>query len=136
MPKILAVDDSPSIRTEVAMILECAGFVALMAEGGLEAIACLKAVPDIDLVILDVHMPEKDGLDVLEEMRAGGSTLPVLMLTSDARPDLLTRARRAGARGWVLKPVNSEFLVPVVCRILGLPEPPARVVTMAPGKKG
>jgi CheY-like chemotaxis protein len=123
MPKILVVDDSASVRVEVATLLDGAGFAVVTAEDGFEALARLETVPDIDLVILDVNMPGKDGLDVLEQMRAGGNTVPVLMLTSDARVDLLTRAKRTGARGWVLKPVNGEFVIPAVCRILGLPEP-------------
>jgi CheY-like chemotaxis protein len=101
MPKILVVDDAASIRAEVANLLEGAGFSMVLAQDGFEALARLETVADIDLVILDLNMPGKDGLDVLEEMRGAGKALPVLMLTSEDRADLLSRARRGGARGWV-----------------------------------
>jgi two-component system chemotaxis response regulator CheY len=119
MKNVLIVDDSKSIRNEVADILTRSGFVVLEAADGGEALACLAEQSEVSLVVLDVNMPGMNGLDVLERIQSEHKdrNLPVLMLTTEAERSLVERAKRAGAKGWLLKPIKPEVLVSTVTRL-------------------
>jgi two-component system chemotaxis response regulator CheY len=119
MKTVLIVDDSKSIRNEVAEALTPAGYVVLEAADGIEALARVSEHASITLVVLDVNMPGMNGLDVLEHIRQDHSArnLAVLMLTTEAERTLVDRAKKAGARGWLLKPIKAELLVSTVERL-------------------
>lgn len=119
MKNVLIVDDSKSIRNEVADILTRAGYVVLEAADGGEALTCLAEHADVSLVVLDVNMPGMNGLDVLERIRSDHAqrNLPVLMLTTEAERALVERAKKAGAKGWLLKPIKADVLVNTVTRL-------------------
>jgi two-component system chemotaxis response regulator CheY len=119
MKKVLIVDDSRSIRNEVADALTPAGYSVLEAADGLEALACLVGHTDISLVVLDVNMPGMNGLELLERIQSEyrSRNLPILMLTTEAERSLVERAKRAGAKGWLLKPIRPELLVSTVARL-------------------
>ena len=119
MKKVLVVDDSQSIRNEVSDALGAAGFNVLQAADATEAFACLAKHPDISMVVLDVNMPGMSGIDVLERMQLERTdqTPPVLMLTTEAERSLVERAKKAGAKGWLLKPVKPPLLVSTVTRL-------------------
>jgi two-component system chemotaxis response regulator CheY len=119
MKSVLIVDDSKSIRNEVTDILTRAGYSVLEAADGGEALSCLTAHAEVDLVILDVNMPGMNGLDVLERIHSEHPErkLPVLMLTTEAERALVERAKKAGAKGWLLKPIKSELFVSTVARL-------------------
>jgi two-component system chemotaxis response regulator CheY len=114
MKKILVVDDSETVRRQVADALK-AHFTVLEASDGRQALDCLRRESDLSLLILDVNMPLMNGLDLLECSRSesGVNVPPTLMLTTEAHPALIERARNAGARGWMIKPVNQQKLVSV-----------------------
>jgi two-component system chemotaxis response regulator CheY len=119
--KILVVDDSPAVREQVSAALSAVGFSVLEAENGAQALELLRN-GGISLVICDVNMPEMDGLTFLDaalpsELPAGP---PIVMLTSEGRADLIERAKKAGARGWLVKPVNAEHIVAVARKLTGL----------------
>jgi two-component system, chemotaxis family, chemotaxis protein CheY len=117
--KVLVVDDSQSIRNEVSDALGPAGFSVLQAADATEAFACLAKHQDIAMVVLDVNMPGMSGIDVLERLRQDRpeSDLPVLMLTTEAERTLVDRAKKAGAKGWLLKPVKPQLLVSTILRL-------------------
>jgi two-component system chemotaxis response regulator CheY len=115
MKKILVVDDSDTLRKEVSRALETAGFEVMQAANGSQALAQLK-ITDFSLILLDVNMPGLSGLDVLDRLGADGTTekTPVLMLTTEAHESMVLRAKDAGAKGWVIKPVRMEILLSAV----------------------
>jgi two-component system chemotaxis response regulator CheY len=119
MKTVLIVDDSKSIRNEVADALTPAGYAVIEAANGTEALACLSEHGDIVLVVLDVNMPGMNGLDVLERIQKdhAGRNLAVLMLTTEAERTMVDRAKKAGARGWLLKPIKAPLLVGTVARL-------------------
>src|SRR6476469_7871093 len=105
MSTILIVDDSPVIQRLLSLTLQRAGHHMLAVSNGYEALELLSATP-IDLAIVDLAMPEMDGLTLLQAIRAGAKHpyLPVIMLTASGQdPDRLT-AREAGANDFLTKP--------------------------------
>jgi two-component system chemotaxis response regulator CheY len=117
--KVLVVDDSQSIRNEVSDALGPAGFSVLQAADATEAFACIAKHRDIAMVVLDVNMPGMSGIDVLERLHQDRPEhgMPVLMLTTEAERSLVERAKKAGAKGWLLKPVKPQLLVSTVMRL-------------------
>jgi two-component system, chemotaxis family, chemotaxis protein CheY len=91
----------------------------LQAADATEAFACLAKHRDIAMVVLDVNMPGMSGIDVLERIQRDQSErdLPVLMLTTEAERSLVDRAKKAGAKGWLLKPVKPQLLVSTILRL-------------------
>jgi two-component system chemotaxis response regulator CheY len=121
MKKVLVLDDSETVRKQVAMALEGAGYGVIEAKDGVEGLGELESNSGIAMVILDVNMPRMGGLEMLERMRAvpALAEIPVLVLTTEADPALIERARSAGAKGWLVKPVKPELLVKAANRFLG-----------------
>ncbi|MGY6703713.1 response regulator [Roseinatronobacter sp.] len=118
--RILAVDDSPTIRGLVANVLRKAGFEVFLASDGVEGVGTLPDA-DPDLIITDINMPKMDGFGLIETVRATGSysSIPILVLTTESSADLKTRARNAGATGWIVKPFDDDRLLAVIDRVLG-----------------
>ena len=115
--RILAIDDSRTIRTLLTMALEGAGFEVTTAVDGVNKFK----ESHFDLVITDVNMPNKDGFGVIEDIRANDTnrSVPVLVLTTESGPALKERARKAGATGWIVKPFDDDSLVSVIRRLTG-----------------
>jgi DNA-binding NtrC family response regulator len=110
--RILVVDDDPVQRRLVENMLQRCGYEAVLAEGG-EAAAALLVSPNgerIDCVILDLVMPDLDGLGVLARMREARISIPVIVQTAHAGIDNVVTAMRAGAVDFVVKPVGAERL--------------------------
>jgi two-component system chemotaxis response regulator CheY len=117
--KILVVDDSEAMRAEVANALRSAGFEAIEARDGIEALSVIEETPNLALIVLDVNMPRLNGLEVLEAMRARGlPSIATVMLTTEAQTSLIQRAKAAGAKGWLVKPIKREHLVAVARRLI------------------
>jgi two-component system chemotaxis response regulator CheY len=117
LKKILVVDDSETIRQRVAGALEGAGFATITASDGVEGLSSIRTESPA-MVILDVNMPRMNGLDMLESLDLKASGLPVLLLTTEVQPSLMARAKKAGARGWMVKPVNLDQLVDTVRKVI------------------
>jgi two-component system chemotaxis response regulator CheY len=117
--KIIVIDDSQTIREQVATTLRRAGFEILEAVDGVDGAEVIARTPDAALAICDVNMPKKNGLELLEGLRDGGRThaLPVLMLTTEGQPQLIERARKAGAKGWLVKPFKADLLLAAVKKL-------------------
>ena len=111
--KILVVDDSTTVRQQVSLALSQAGFEVLEAADGQDGLNKVSANPDLLMVISDVNMPHMNGLEMLEKLKANPkhSKLIVFMLTTEGQPELIDRAKKAGAKGWIVKPFKAELLV-------------------------
>ena len=108
--KLLVVDDDPSVREALALILDHDGFAVTTAVDGREAIRTL-ALAAPDAVILDVLMPGLDGLEVCRRIRATGDRTPVLMLTARAEVSERVAGLEAGADDYLVKPFAREELI-------------------------
>jgi two-component system chemotaxis response regulator CheY len=109
--KILVVDDSMMVRQQVKRALAPAGFDIVEASDGVDALQKLGAGGDTKLIVCDVNMPKMGGIEFLEQAKANGSKVPVVMLTTEGQPELMQRARSLGALGWIVKPFKPEHLV-------------------------
>jgi DNA-binding NtrC family response regulator len=111
MAAILIVDDDPVQRRLLEAMVQRFGHEAIVAEGGAVAVQALTAdTGSIDCVVLDLVMPDLDGLGVLARMREAGLSIPVIVQTAHGGIDNVISAMRAGAADFVVKPVGVERL--------------------------
>jgi two-component system response regulator MprA len=108
--RLLVVDDDPSVREALALVLDLNGFEVTTAGDGREAIRTLSVAPP-DAVILDVLMPGLDGLEVCRRIRATGDRTPVLMLTARTEVSERVAGLEAGADDYLAKPFAREELI-------------------------
>jgi two-component system, chemotaxis family, chemotaxis protein CheY len=120
MSRILAVDDSASMRQMVAYTLQQAGFEVAEAADGVEGLA-LAQKERFNLVLCDVNMPNMDGLTMVRALRQvpDYKFTPMLMLTTESGPEKKAEGKAAGATGWLVKPFNPEQLIATVNKVLG-----------------
>jgi two-component system chemotaxis response regulator CheY len=120
MAKILAVDDSASMRGMVAFTLRGAGHEVTEAENGQLALDAARGNA-FELVLADVNMPVMDGIAMVREMRAMDAYkgVPILMLTTESHTEKKMEGKAAGATGWLVKPFDPEQLLSTVKRVLG-----------------
>ena len=116
---ILVVDDYVVTLRVISTQLRKGGYEVVTAVNGQEALAYF-AQRDFDLVILDIAMPEMDGITLLENLRKAHRqrNLPVIMLTASAMDEDRVRAQAAGATDFLTKPVSSWELLEVIQRRL------------------
>ncbi|MGR3653261.1 MAG: response regulator, partial [Roseovarius sp.] len=107
MTRILAVDDSKTMRCMLQATLVDAGFEVDLAEDGVNGLEKLKNT-DPDLIITDINMPRLDGFGFIAGVREGKqvTAVPILVLTTETGEHLKQRARDAGATGWIVKPFD------------------------------
>lgn len=119
--KILIVDDSKTIRQQVSFTLSKGGFTVVEAEDGKDGIAKLGANGDIAMIISDVNMPNMNGLEMVEAIKADGKygAVPIVMLTTEGSAELIERAKAAGAKGWLVKPFKPDQLIAAVNKLTG-----------------
>ena len=90
------------------------------AADGIEGLGQLVANPQIRLVLCDVVMPRMNGLDMIDHLNLPANpNLAVLTLTAEGQAELIARAKRAGVKGWIVKPFNRTMLLAAVQRLLG-----------------
>jgi two-component system, OmpR family, response regulator MprA len=109
--RILVVDDERAVRESLRRALELEGYEVELAGDGREALDRLENEPQPDALVLDVLMPEVDGLEVCARLRREGSRLPVLMLTARAEVENRVEGLDAGADDYVTKPFALEELL-------------------------
>jgi len=109
-PVVLLVDDDPAIRRAVGAGLELEGFAVVPASGGRAALeAAARVQPAV--VLLDLSMPDLDGLEVLRRLRAGGDQVPVCVLSARDEVDDRVAGLQAGADDYVVKPFALEEVI-------------------------
>lgn len=117
MLKVVVVDDSLIIRRNIAKMLERMGHeIVAEAKNGKEAIACYsKYTPD--LITMDITMPDMDGIEAVRGIIKRNAEAKIIMVTSHGQEEMVIAAIKAGASGYVLKPVNAEKLGHAIKRI-------------------
>lgn len=112
MHKVLIVDDSKAIREIEKKYLEELGFEVLEAGNGKEALKILEENPDIELILLDWHMPVMNGYEFLLKLRANPtwSDIKVMMVTTENQQKSIIDAIMAGANEYLMKPFDKEML--------------------------
>jgi len=119
MANILTVDDAATMRQVVSFALTDAGHTVAEASGVDEALA-RASKSKFDLVIADLNMPGKNGLELVKALRAMPDFrfAPILMLTTEHRDELKAAGRQAGVTGWIVKPFEPRVLLDVVKKVL------------------
>ncbi len=117
---IMVVDDNPDIITIVRTILEGKGFNVLSASSGAECLETLKSEKP-DLIVLDIMMPEMDGLEVLTRLKAMSefSNVPVVLLTAKVQYEDVLGGYKLGADYYITKPFTSTQLINGINLLLG-----------------
>ncbi len=125
---ILIVDDSEVMRRQVALALTGAGFAIVEACDGLDGLEQLARRPDVALVICDVKMPRMNGLEMIAEGKANPAHagLPILMLTTEGSAEDIATAKKAGARGWIVKPFVAAQLIAAAQKLTSMAAKPAQ----------
>lgn len=118
--EILAVDDSRTMRDMIRLALEPVGFDVHTADDGMHGIETLDQL-NPDVIITDINMPRMDGFEFISSVRAISKhqVTPILVLTTEAGADLKTKARLAGATGWIVKPFDPTKLVKALQMVAG-----------------
>jgi len=118
MPKVLIVDDAAFMRMRTSKLLSEAGYEVIQAENGLEAVQKYREHRP-DVVLLDITMPEMDGLTALKEIRAIDANAKVAMLTALGQQQVVLEAVKAGAKDFLVKPADSERVLATVAKLCG-----------------
>jgi DNA-binding response OmpR family regulator len=108
--RVVVVEDEPAIRRGVVDLLRVSGFDVAEAADGVRGLE-VAAGPGVDLVLLDLVLPRRDGLDVLSELRKTRPTLPVIILTARGTEDDRVRGLKMGADDYVVKPFSARELL-------------------------
>jgi two-component system chemotaxis response regulator CheY len=113
MAQILVVDDSSTVRDEVAGFLKRNGMDVATAIDGRDGLAKLRGDPKVKLVVSDVNMPNMDGLTMVEHIRGelNNKVVNIIMLTTENSPIMKERGKAAGIKGWIVKPFKGEAVL-------------------------
>lgn len=120
MIRVVLVDDQTLVRRGICSLLGLAGDITIVAEAsdGEEGMAAIRRERP-DVVLLDVRMPGKNGLDVLRDLQGAGALPPTILLTTFDDDEVLLEAVKAGARGYLLKDVSLERLTDAIRSVAG-----------------
>ena len=116
--EILVVDDEPSMREFLSILLDKNGYVTRAAASGAEALALLKQ-RHFDLIISDIRMPDLSGLALLENIKQQDLSIPVVLITAYASPEDAVLAMKNGAYDYVTKPFKVDDILSVITAALG-----------------
>ena len=109
-PCVYIVDDDEAVRDSLSFLLESKGYVIKSFSSALDFLAAAPALP-IGCLIVDIRMPEIDGLELQERLKAGGLDFPMIVITGHADVPLAVRAMKAGAIDFIQKPFTSETIL-------------------------
>ncbi|MEO8539909.1 MAG: response regulator [bacterium] len=116
MATILVVDDAAFMRMRMSKILSEAGYEVIQAENGLEAVAKYKASRP-DAVLMDITMPEMDGLTALKEIREHDPLARVAMVTALGQQQIVLEAVKSGAKDFLVKPCEGDRVLAAVSKL-------------------
>ena len=128
--RVLVVDDDPAVRESLTQVLREEDYYVLPAANGNAALSIMYSTA-IDLVLLDLNMPEKSGWDTFEELTRNNPLLPILVIT--ARPNQLFTALAAGVDALLEKPLDVPELLATIQKLLG--EAPEERLARRVGKR-
>jgi two-component system chemotaxis response regulator CheY len=116
---VLIIDDSATVRRQVSGVLSAAGFQMVEAVDGIDGADKIRTRAELALVICDVNMPRMSGLEMLDDLQSeiAQRQLPVVMLTTEGQPEAMARAKKAGAKGWIVKPFKEHLLLAAVSKL-------------------
>ena len=120
MANILIVDDERDIVSALKIYLSNEDYRLFTASTGREALDCVKA-NDIDLVLMDITMPNMDGLEALKAIRAKDGNANVVMCSAMGQEAMVVEAVQAGIKDFIVKPFKDDRLMKTVNSILGNP---------------
>jgi two-component system OmpR family response regulator len=125
MKKVLVVDDTKNIRTLLGIYLKLNDFEVLMATNGNEALSIIDTEP-VDLIFLDIKMPEISGTEVLKRIRANGVTAPVVIMTAFATVKNAVDCTKLGAITYLQKPFTTDKIKTILDEMMTKEKKPAR----------
>jgi two-component system chemotaxis response regulator CheY len=117
--KILAIDDSPTMRQLVRVTLSRSGYDVVEAEDGVQGLKKASA-ETFDMVLSDINMPNMNGIELVRGLRklAQYKFTPIVLVTTESGLDKKQEGKAAGATGWIVKPFEPEQLLAVVVKVL------------------
>lgn len=118
MPKVMIVDDAQFMRVRVTKLLAEHGYEVVEAEDGEQAVEMYRSA-NPDAVLLDITMPQKDGLEALAEIRGIDPEAKVIMLTALGQQSMVMRAVQGGAKDFVVKPFDPDRVMKALRKVLG-----------------
>ncbi len=118
--KILVVDDAKLIRNVTQKAILEAGHEVVLANNGQEGLEALEN-NDIDFIFSDINMPIMTGMEMVAKLREMQKYrfVPVVMLTTESKPELQAEAKKMGVKAWLVKPFNKEKFLLVLDKLLG-----------------
>ena len=115
--KILVVDDQPSVRFGLRSLLQAEGYRVFEAETGAQALSSItENAPQ--LILLDLRLPDTDGLELLPQLKAIDDDVPVIVLTAHGTIDTAIRALKQGAENFITKPFDADSLILLISKTL------------------
>ena len=117
---ILAVDDSPIVLSAISIVLESIDYDVHTAKDGIDALDKLREHKEkFNAIITDVNMPNMDGVTLTGEIRKlpGYGFTPIIILTTESQASKKEAGKRAGATGWLVKPVKPDMLLSTMKKI-------------------
>ena len=127
MGKILVIDDQPNVRALLEMLLRQQGYDVVLADNGWKGLRLFRQEHP-NIILLDLNMPELDGVAVLKQIRSVDLKQPVIVLTGDSTPEAERQVRELGVSEFILKGSSLHLLSDILKRML---KPPASTTIMA-----
>lgn len=115
---VLAVDDVSLILNSLKLALKDTKYKLTCVRSGAEALRFIKNNKP-DLFVLDIEMPEMNGYELAEKIRANGQTAPIIFLTGNAKEEYVIKAIKAGAADFIVKPVDNEHVLEKIKKYIG-----------------
>ena len=115
--RIVVVEDEEVIREAIVEMLQLTGYEVIQAADGIDGLGCASG-PDVDLVLLDLMLPRKDGFEVLADLRRLKPGLPVIILTAKGSEEDVVRGLKGGADDYVVKPFGARELLARIDAVL------------------
>lgn len=114
--KIMVVEDNDFVRMQICTFLKSENFIPIECTDGSQALDTISG--EIDMAIVDVRMEPVDGFEFIKSIRQDGIKTPVVLVTGDDNPDLLSESSKLGVLAVLKKPVQKDRLIKIVSRAL------------------
>lgn len=127
-PLVAVVDDDAPVRTSLSRLLRSSGFAVITFESGdafLEGLDASHPAPVPDCLVLDLHMPGRNGFEVCAALQSTHPHLPIILITGKEEPDTADQVRASGAGKFLTKPFDESELLSAVGGSLSSPSAPA-----------